>query len=404
MVSAGFGRQHVWTPAANWGWGAISSGSTGYITYQVALVNGVCNIYDGQVNFSYNEYSNWTYYDTAGTSHSFGLVLDSSPQPTPPQGCTPYPPPNPFQGSQVGYDGSGYTLAANAGPGGSVTSPSGVTITPPGMSTGGGQSTSGPFTVTDSNGNKISTSTQGTTFTDTLGTTALTLSGSPASPPVTYTWKNPSGSSSQITVNYASKIVETNFGCSGVTDYGRSTQINQNLVSSIGLPDGTSYTLTYESTPHPVHAGAVTGRIASVALPTGGTISYAYTGSNNGIMCSDGSAAGLNRTTPDSTTPWAIYARGGDHHRDRSVGERDCAGFPGHLRDGAQGYQGSSTKGTLLETVDTCYNGAAIPCTGTGFNLPISNRTVQVTLPGASPSNDLHHLQYLRPAQRGGRV
>ncbi|MGD0228264.1 MAG: hypothetical protein ABSF71_38675, partial [Terriglobia bacterium] len=52
--------------------------------------------------------------------------------------------------------------------------------------------------------------------------------------------------------------VETNFGCSGIGDYGRNTQINQNLVTSISMPDGTTYTITYEPTNNPVHAGAVT--------------------------------------------------------------------------------------------------------------------------------------------------
>src|SRR5439155_21337174 len=42
--------------------------------------------------------------------------------------------------------------------------------------------------------------------------------------------------------------------------------------------------------------------------------------------------------------------------------------------------------GTTLLTLDTCYNGASIPCTGTSVALPILNRTVQTTLPGVSPS------------------
>ena len=45
--------------------------------------------------------------------------------------------------------------------------------------------------------------------------------------------------------------------------------------------------------------------------------------------------------------------------------------------------QGASS---LLATVDTCYNGAHIPCIGTAINYPLNNRTVQTTLPSASPS------------------
>ena len=39
-----------------------------------------------------------------------------------------------------------------------------------------------------------------------------------------------------------------------------------------------------------------------------------------------------------------------------------------------------------METVDTCYNSSSIPCVTTAISLPISNQTVQVTLPGLSPA------------------
>src|SRR5262249_20671887 len=45
-------------------------------------------------------------------------------------------------------------------------------------------------------------------------------------------------------------------------------------------------------------------------------------------------------------------------------------------------YQGS-TSGTLLSTVDTCYNSAAIPCTGTAIGPSINQRAVQTTIPSA---------------------
>ena len=43
----------------------------------------------------------------------------------------------------------------------------------------------------------------------------------------------------------------------------------------------------------------MTGRIAKVTLPTGGRISYAYSGESQGINCSDGSTATLTRTLND---------------------------------------------------------------------------------------------------------
>ena len=56
--------------------------------------------------------------------------------------------------------------------------------------------------------------------------------------------------------------------------------------------------------------------------------------------------------------------------------------FQGVYETERQVYQTS----TLLETVNTCYNGASIPCNSTGVALPISSRTVQVTFPNLSPA------------------
>src|SRR5271155_3618741 len=75
------------------------------------------------------------------------------------------------------------------------------------------------------------------------------------------------------------------------------------LVKSIELPDGTEYQFTYEQTPTAAactplsgtySANCVTGRIASVSLPTGGEITYTYSGGSTGIE-SDGSTAGLTQ-------------------------------------------------------------------------------------------------------------
>ena len=46
-----------------------------------------------------------------------------------------------------------------------------------------------------------------------------------------------------------------------------------------------------------------TGRIKSVTLPTGATITYNYSGgtNGNGVWCDDGSAATITKTTPDGT-------------------------------------------------------------------------------------------------------
>lgn len=73
---------------------------------------------------------------------------------------------------------------------------------------------------------------------------------------------------------------------------------------------------------------------------------------------------------------------GGDHPH-RSGWQPDSDEFPGYYETERKVYQATST---LLETVDTCYNGSASPCTGTAVNPPIGQRAVTITLPGLSPA------------------
>src|SRR5208283_1347385 len=82
------------------------------------------------------------------------------------------------------------------------------------------------------------------------------------------------------------------------------------------LPDGSKYLFTYEATPGtsctPLQGttSCVTARISSVTLPTGGEITYTYSGGNNGIE-SDGSSAGLTRTlTPGGEWQYSRVPQG----------------------------------------------------------------------------------------------
>src|SRR5204863_5935574 len=130
-----------------------------------------------------------------------------------------------------------------------------------------------------------------------------------------YTYPAP-GASPHYTLNYTNFTVATNFGLSVTNEYRSAAAVP--LPTSLVLPDGSQYTFTYEATPPTPavtactpYAGTacVTARIASVTLPTGGTILYSYynTASNNFTACttgnngvfSDGSASCLQRTTPD---------------------------------------------------------------------------------------------------------
>ena len=90
----------------------------------------------------------------------------------------------------------------------------------------------GSATATDRNGNQISVT--GGVFTDTLGTTALTVSGSGSpSSPVTFAYTAPSGANAAYTMKYTSFTIQTKFNCSGISEY---TASNVSLVTEIDLP------------------------------------------------------------------------------------------------------------------------------------------------------------------------
>jgi hypothetical protein len=194
------------------------------------------------------------------------------------------------------------------------------------------------------------------------------------------------GVTANYTISYVTKTVRTNFGCSGISEFGPTSE---SLVNEVTLPDGSYYEFTYEPTPG--YSGDVTGRVASVRLPTGGTISYTYTGGNNstGIECADGSTSGLQRTTPDTSSSYWSYSRtlGSGAASTTTItdppGNETVLTFQGIYETERQVYQGSIS-GTLLKTRYTCYNGSTTPCNSTAITLPITGRAVTAQLPPSS--------------------
>jgi RHS repeat-associated protein len=227
----------------------------------------------------------------------------------------------------------------------------------------------GAASMTDANGNEITESSSGV-ITDTLGTTALTIAGSS---PTTFTYTAPNGQPATYTANYTSQTVKTNFGCSGIAEFGPTAE---SLLSSITLPDGTAYTFIYESTPG--FSGDVTGRLKSITLPTGGTITYTYSGgSSGGITCTDGSTATLTRATPDGTWTYAHTESGTAWTTTITDPQSNntTINFQGIYETERQVYQGATT---LMKTTNTCYNGNTTisTCNSTAVALPITERTV----------------------------
>jgi hypothetical protein len=373
-----------WSPAANWGWRGDSEIATGYLSFFITthLCAGA-----GRNGPWYYEYQAFTYHDPYGTPHRVGGVAYDY------QDC----PTNPHVVNLVGAragDGSGYIVSyyVDGSLPNSVTSVSGRVINPP-INIG-----TGATTATDANGNQITVNGSGQFFDTLSGTTAaLTVGGTSSK---TFSYTSPAGSKA-YTVNYTPKNIWTNFGC-GIGEY----QANQvPLVTSISLPDTTQYTFTYEAS---AHSGYVTGRLASVQLPTGGTFTYSYPGANAGIVCADGSTLGLTRKTPDSSIGWT-YTRAGsgvtwtttvaDPLANQAIidFQKDSA-----TTDSTNNFyetqrvvkSGSNT----LSTTITCYNsnGVSNPstCYNTAVTSPINRSTVFRYLPTSSGSQAETDIDY----------
>jgi len=349
-----------WQPAANWNWRAVTEVATGYISRTRTTIR--CQIPDTFpprfVNDPY--WYNFQYHDQYGVVHSFDNTMG---------GC----PGDIINNSSRTTDSSGLTLDTTTIPA-TITARDGTTFKPP-LDAGVGAATR-----TDRNGNQVSTA-NGNSFIDTLGMTALTVSGGAPNPQV-FTYTTTTGTAASVTINYASYTVQTNFGCSGTNEFPATAA---SLVSSVVYPDGSTFSFTYETTPG--NGAAVTARIKSITLPTGSTITYTYTGGNNGITCADGSASGLTRVTTDGTTTyvrsgsgtaWTTTFTDAASPGNQTVINFQTVGAPAlFLETHRTMNQGAST--VLLQT-DTCYNGAVANCNATAVTLPVTRIKKYITL------------------------
>jgi RHS repeat-associated protein len=134
----------------------------------------------------------------------------------------------------------------------------------------------------DTNGNYAPWGT-GDTLGRPLPTTTLNCNGN--SNETCYTvpnsqYGNAQGGTSTYTVTIATINVKTAFGQSGVSEFSGT----MNVVQSIALPDGTSYTFKFDcdstlnsacGSPH--GQTAYYGLLTSMTLPTGGVVSYGWT-------------------------------------------------------------------------------------------------------------------------------
>lgn len=369
------GSSTTWTPQRGWGW-PVPVSAVGYVPSPVVFSSTVlCSYPSDMETTTWRIYSG--YIDVHGTMHHVPSLMTTVISAPPACGGNSW-----TDASSATDDGSGYSISILHGSVGtaSLVSKGGKAITVP---IGQGTAT----LATDSNGNEITVNASLGQFFDTLSSTTpvLTVTGTS---PINYAYTAPSGSVS-VVVSYKSYPVQTHFLCSAVTDYGVSSPIYNNLVDKVTYPDGSFYQFAYEATT--TGSSNVTGRIKSVTLPTGGTISYTYTGSNGGINCADGTTMGLKRTTPDSSTAWQYSRSGSNPNWTTTVTD------PVGTVTTYNMYQvtstttgGSASQSTYTyyernhtgsgETVLTCYNAVYSGCTTAALTLPFSQIDQYATL------------------------
>jgi RHS repeat-associated protein len=386
------GGTTTWQQVQNWGWVGQTQAATGY-TSATSTTTGTCTVQNTSIPGQFT-ISNWVYHDAFGISHAISgsAIVNNG-------NCPAYGGPNSTGFTSTATDGSGFKLVVT-GSSSSTTLLETTTARDGTVEAGPYNSPAGSGSGVDRNGNQISVSSSGV-FTDTLGTTALTVAGTAPSN-TTFTYTAPSGANASYTMKYTSYTVQTNFGCNGITEYGPTSKP---LVSEIDLPDwnattnpNSRYTFTYEQTPG-VPAN-VTGRLASITLPTGGTIYYQYTGGSSGnVTCADGSAPGLFRTTPDTSQAWT-YARTAGSGAAYATTVTDPQGnntfvqFQGLYETQRDVYQGSIAPANLLKTISICYNGNLSNCTTTPVAAPITQRNITDILPGTGNLLCQHIYKY----------
>ena len=315
----------------------------------------------------------------------------------------------PLQTTLITSDGSGYTalltsLGAQSPPHFTVYDRSGnkVVTTYAGAATTSTLTTPNGVTVSstynDANPSTIS-------YGDALNTTAFTGTYSNTLTPTSYSYLDSSGNTQTITVTYTSYTFRTAFGCSSISE---AYPYAYNFPTKIALPDGRAFTIAYEPTPG--YPADITGRIAKIGLPTGGTIGYTYTGGNNnaGVYCDqvggiindgmtptipiltrtitdgEGNQSVWTYTFPDATTP---YGHTTTQVLDPAQNLTVYQFYAGYQTE-QQIYQGSAANAAnLLKTIVTCYNGNFSNCpAGSGSQFDVTQTDVYTSYNGGSSS------------------
>ena len=348
-----------WQPASgnDFGWQDIAQPVAGNVYY-----TGISTVYSCGGYKETTTLSGYRFADPAGANHPFGgsviIVVVTGGSGCGSSSVTPIT-------NQPALDNSGYMLTTDSTTA-TVVRSDGVKFYQ-GAASRGQQA----FTVTDLNGNTIQVANNGsrglTTITDTLNSQALQICcWLRRVDPTSYTYTAPNQQPANVVVSYVQYTVQTNFLVPNIHEYPATPMY---LVDKITLPDGSYYQFTYEKTNG--SGSNVTGRIASVRLPTGGTITYSYAGSgcynDNNCMMADASPAYMSRTLSGSNIPtgtWKYtrgYQNGSSHPAQTNLVIIDPAGnetdmnFSGIYETYKVAYKGA--KVSALDYSYICYNG-----------------------------------------------
>lgn len=269
-------------------------------------------------------------------------------------------------------DGSGYMLISANRTGYTIATPTGNQLAC--------QYRSGldDCTSTDTNGNNTHTFyLSDLEFSDPAGSyLSITPVGSY---PIVVKYKDSNGNIQQVTVNY-----QGGYNVRDLADNGND--VVAKFPSSIQYPDGTSYSFQYEQSAN--DPGYYTGRLSSVTLPTGGTISYNYTDvTTSGCGPVGTYVSGITRTTADGNIQYTSTKTFNDSScftgtSTTSIGEStrfSSYNFvfnnysPAYAFETSHSiYNGTSASGTPLESSSRCYNGTTSGCSTASVQRPIT--------------------------------
>jgi RHS repeat-associated protein len=223
------------------------------------------------------------------------------------------------------------------------------------------------------------------------------------------TYPTAAGSTASITPTYETYSVQTNFGCSGVSEYSNTSVP---LLSQLTLPDGRSYTFQYEPGPT---SGAVTGRLALVTLPAGGSIGYSYPpscGTGFTRTVNDGNGSSWSYTyssgTNASHTPYVSITDNttGAYEEQTFVEMQSVLGpiwnYKAPLVPTSNTYYTSS--GTEVRASTTTYTSPNAPRGTSGAFYPLASITTTTSIPVNNSTLVTQVVTTLDPLQRPSQV